>query len=350
MLGILLAGVCMFSGCTEQRELAKQQLAQKEEKDRYDTMIFGMDTVMNLMVYHKDGESILLEAEKEIHHLEDLFSVTKEKSNVAQLNQQAGKASVPISEETAELLSIGKALTKETAGAFDMTVSPVVKAWGFTEETHTVPTKETLDFLLPLVDAEGLSIEKTSAYLEKEGMAVDLGGIAKGYTTDRILALFQEKGVESAVISLGGNVAAMGTKPDGTPWKVAVANPLQPEDYVGILEVKDCAVVTSGGYQRFFEENGKRYHHIIDPSTGYPAESGLLSVTILCPNSTRADGLSTALFVMGEEKALDFWRAHQDFEAILVTADNRVVATKGAAKGFSFEERDHDFTYEVVEE
>lgn len=351
MIGIMFAGVCLFSGCTEQRELAQQQLAQGEEKDRYDSMIFAMDTVMNMTVYGEKGDAVLLEAEKEIQRLESLFSVTKENSEVAQLNARAGKESVPVSKETADLLLTGKALTKETENAFNITISPVVKAWGFTEETHVVPTQAKLDELMPLVDIEALSVEKDEqkAYLSKAGMAVDLGGIAKGYTTDHIMVLLREKGISSAVVSLGGNVATIGTKPDGSPWKVAVSNPLNTEDYVGMLEVKDSSVVTSGGYQRFFEENGKRYHHIINPLTGYPAESGLLSVTILSPDSTRADGLSTALFVMGEEKGLDFWRKNQNFEVIFITDDHRVVATKGAAEVFTFEKRDNDFTYEVVE-
>lgn len=351
MIGMMLTSVFLLSGCTEQRELAQQQLAQQEEKDRYDSMTFAMDTVMNMTVYDEKGDEVLLEAEKEIQRLENLFSVTKENSEVAKLNEQAGKESVSISKETADLLLTGKTLSKETEDAFDITVSPVVKAWGFTEETHTVPSQEKLNKLLPLVDAEALSVEENGqkAYLSKVGMAVDLGGIAKGYTADCVMSLLRKEGVSSAVVSLGGNVATIGTKPDGSPWKVAVSNPLQTEDYVGMLEVKDSSVVTSGGYQRFFEKDGKKYHHIIDPSTGYPAESGLLSVTILSPNGTRADGLSTALFVMGEEKGLDFWRKNQDFEAIFVTDDNRVVATKGAAKVFTFEEQGNDFTYEIVE-
>ena len=349
MIGMVLASICLLSGCAGQRELAQQQLAQKEEKDRYDSMIFAMDTVMNMTVYHEKGDEFLLDAEKEIQRLEGLFSVTKENSEVAQLNDKAGEEGMSISKETAELLLAGKELTKDTEDAFDITIAPVVKAWGFTEEVHQVPSQEVLNKLMPLVDAASLSVDGQKAYLSKAGMAVDLGGIAKGYTADRVISLFREEGVSSAVISLGGNVATIGTKPDGSSWKVAVSNPLDTEEYVGMLEVKDSSAVTSGGYQRFFEENGKQYHHIINPQTGYPAEGGLLSVTILSPNSTRADGLSTALFVMGEEKGLDFWRNNQDFEVIFITEDHRIVATKGAAEAFTFEKGDSDFTYEVVE-
>ena len=187
------------------------------------------------------------------------------------------------------------------------------------------------------------------AYLQKEGMAVDLGGIAKGYASDKVAELLKEKGVASAIVSLGGNVYGVGTKPDGEKWEVALANPLDANDYCGLISIENQAVVTSGGYQRYFEENGKKYHHIIDPATGYPAESGLLSVTIISDSGTEADVLSTALYVMGLEKALAFWQEHGGFEAIFVTEAGEVIATEGADACFEFEGRDNDFTYRMVE-
>ena len=191
--------------------------------------------------------------------------------------------------------------------------------------------------------------DASTAKLLKMGMAVDLGGVAKGYTSDAVTELLKKEGVTSGIISLGGNISAIGTKPDEKKWKVAVENPLDVNDYVGILEVEDCSVITSGGYQRFFEENGKRYHHIIDSNTGYPADKGLLSVTIISNDGAKADGLSTALFVMGFDEAVKIWRNSDDFEVVFVTEDGKVIATEGAASIFAFEGRDNDFAYEIVE-
>lgn len=350
ILLFLLAGVFLFSACSERREQAQQMLQQQKEDNRYESMTFAMDTVITLTIYDENGEERLLDAENEIHRLEDLFSVTKEGSDIARLNANAGKEKVSLSEETYQLLEFSKEVSAFTNGCFDITISPVVKLWGFTEEEHHVPTEEEIKEAMAYVDESRLTLsgEDHTAYLETEGMAVDLGAIAKGYTSDAVSALLRDKGVTSAMISLGGNLSCIGTKPDGTLWEAALANPLNTEDYVGLFAVSDCSLITSGGYQRYFEQDGKRYHHIIDPATGYPAESGLLSVTILSENGTKADALSTALFVMGMDQGLEFWRQSDDFEAVFITEDGRVIATEGAAEKFTFEGRDNDFTYEIV--
>ncbi|MGN1230513.1 MAG: FAD:protein FMN transferase [Anaerotignum sp.] len=344
-----LTGCFLFSGCAEQREQAQAALENSQQENRYEATSFAMDTVMTFTIIHEDGEELLIDAEQEVRRLENLFSVTAEQSEIAKLNTAAGKEPVQTSNDTQALLQAGKELGKATNGAFDIAISPIVKVWGFTEEEHSVPSQETIDSLLPLTDPEGLILEGGTAYLEKEGMAVDLGGIAKGYASDSVKALLKEKGVESALLSLGGNICTIGSKPDGSPWKTAVQNPLDANDYVGLLEISDTCVITSGGYQRYFEENGKRYHHIIDPATGWPAESGLLSVTIVCESGTKADALSTALFVMGLEDALAYWRTQDDFEVIFVTEDGEVVATEGLQDSFAFEGKDNDFTYRVAE-
>ena len=166
-----------------------------------------------------------------------------------------------------------------------------------------------------------------------------------------VLALLQnlkKKGVKSAWLSLGGNVCAIGTKPAGSPWRIAVQNPADENDYVGVVEISDACAVTSGGYQRYFEENGKKYHHIIDPATGKPAESGLTSVTIICKDGTKADALSTALYVMGLDDALAYWKTQDDFEVIFVTEEGEVVATEGLKASFTFDGKGNDYTYRVA--
>lgn len=341
IISLLLCCELLLSGC------GTKQLA---SENKHEATTFAMDTIMTFQIYHENGEQILIDTEQEIRKLENLLSVTIDNSDIAKLNQNAGKEPVAVSDETISLLQTGNEINVLTNGNYDITVSPIVKAWGFTEEEHHVPSQQEIDARLPLVnhDAVQIDAQNKTAYLQKEGMAVDLGGIAKGYTSQQVADLLKEKGVSSAILSLGGNVVAIGNKPDGSPWKIAVENPLDNQDYVGLLQVTDKFAVTSGGYQRFFEQDGKKYHHIIDPHTGYPAENGLISVTIISKNGTKADGLSTALFVMGLEDALDLWRKSDDFEVIFVTEDGKVIATEGIAEQFTFEGKDNDFVYEVV--
>lgn len=347
LIGLMLC--LLLSGCARQRAEAQQMLENQKMENRHEATTFAMDTIMSFVVLHEDGEELLIDAEQEIRRLENLLSVTLEDSEISRLNRAAGEKAVPLSTDTMELLTLGKEYSAYTNGAFDIAISPIVKAWGFTEEEHHVPTQAELDALLPLTDPADLLLEDETAYLQQAGMAIDLGGIAKGYASDQVAELLREKGVESAILSLGGNVYGVGTKPGGEKWEVALANPLDANDYCGLISISDQAVVTSGGYQRYFEENGKTYHHIIDPKTGYPAENELLSVTILCENGAKADVLSTALFVMGPEDAAAFWREQGGFEAIFITKDGEVIATEGADACFAFEGRDNDFTYRVLE-
>lgn len=346
----MAAAALLCGGCAEKREQAQQMLANNQEENRFEATTFAMDTIMTFTIYNENGEEILIDAEQEIRRLEKLLSVTMEDSDISKLNENAGKKDVHISEDAMELLSLGKAIGEETGGCFNIAISPIVKAWGFTEEEKRVPSPEEIEGLLQLVSPEDILLERESgkAFLQKAGMAVDLGGIAKGYAADRVAELLRAEGVTSGFFSLGGNLMSIGRKTEGEPWKAAVVNPLDTEDYVGMLEFSDCAVVTSGGYQRFFEKDGKRYHHIIDPATGYPAESGLQAVVIVCENATRADALSTALFVMGLDDAVSFWREKNDFEAIFIM-DNEVIATEGLKDSFVFEGRDNDFQYRILE-
>ncbi|MFV0314418.1 MAG: FAD:protein FMN transferase [Anaerotignum sp.] len=349
----LVLVVCIFfaSGCVEKREQAQQMIEKYSEDDLHEMTTFAMDTIMQFTIYDENGEQFLIDAEQEIRRLERLFSVTIEESEISNLNQNAGQGSIAVSEDTFKILQRGKEIGELTNQSFDIAISPIVKAWGFTTDAQKhVPAEETIENLLLLTNADDLVLDQdeTTAELLQVGMAVDLGGIAKGYTSDTITALLKEKGVTSGLFSLGGNISAIGTKPNGDKWKIAIENPIDANDYVGLLEVEDTSVITSGGYQRYFEENGKRYHHIIDSKTGYPANSGLISVTIICDDGAKADGLSTALFVMGLDQAVDLWRSSTGFECVFITEDGKVIATEGAADFFTFEGRDNDFVYETI--
>ena len=215
-----------------------------------------------------------------------------------------------------------------------------MQAWGFTDGEYQVPSGEELQQLIALADSSKISFdeENSAVTFGLEGMEIDLGGIAKGYTSSRIMDIYREHGVSSGLVSLGGNVQVMGSRPDGNPWRVAIQNPSGGDDYLGVLEAEDCAVITSGGYERYFEEDGIVYHHIIDPGTGYPADSGLTSVTIVSPDGTLADGLSTSLFIMGREEAERYWQQHSgEFDVILLDRDENLYITEGIADQFTSE-------------
>lgn len=303
----------LLSGCGQQTE-------------PHSATFFAMDTVMELAVY--GSESLLAEGEELILDIEQRLSVTDSSSEIAELNRN-GKAAV--TSETESLLEKALALCERTDGALDITVYPVVRAWGFTTGEYKVPEEIDLIDALALVDYRKVKLDSGTASLSP-GMQIDLGSVAKGWAGDKVMEMFRQRGVESALLNLGGNVQALGSKPDGSSWRVGVRSP-SGDGYAGAVEISDKAVITSGGYQRFFEENGNRYHHIIDPKTGWPASNGLLSVTVIGDSGIACDGLSTALFVMGPERALTFWETQGDFEAIFIMED-KVVITDGLADSF----------------
>lgn len=294
--------------------------------------LMAMDTFMTLSVYAQSpaaGEALLEEAAGEIRRLEGLLSVTDPGSEIYQVNHGGA---VSLSEPVRELLEKALELCRETGGALDVTVYPAVRAWGFTTGEYRVPEEAELSALVERVDYGRVSLDGDRLALP-EGVELDLGSVGKGWTGDRLTALFREAGVSSAIMELGGNVQALGTKPDGAPWRVAVQAP--GGGYAGVLEIADKAVVTSGGYQRYFEQDGETYIHIIDPATGRPARTGLASVTIVADSGLRGDGLSTALFVMGREKAEAFWRGNPDFDFILLGEDGTAAITEGLEECFS---------------
>lgn len=317
--------------------------------------VYAMNTVMTFEVHAKNADAVIAQMSSAVNALEARLSRTLAESEVAALNRANG-AQTKLSAETLALLSAARDLSAATDGAFDITIAPIASAWGFAESAYRVPGGEELAALLPLVDSSAITLTDTTAALSP-GQAVDLGGIAKGYASDCLADIFLNSGAERGYVSLGGNVLAWGTKEDGSPWRIGVKDPQNTASLCGVLELSDAYAVTSGGYERYFEENGKTYHHIIDPATGYPAESDLLSVTIVMDwgqeklsgktgNGTLCDALSTALFVMGEEGAIDFWRSGAyDFDMVLVTAEGRVLSTPGIQ--FTPTE-ESGYTYETV--
>ncbi len=284
-----------------------------------ETEIFAMDTFIQLRIW---GEAEPLTAVADlIRELDRSFNVHSEGSEIFALNRDKNANLSPFA---VELLNAAVSYSRTTDGAFDPTVFPVVEQWK--EAADAVPVPE-----LKSVGFENIVITGQVAKLEN-GASLDLGGIAKGFAAQKSIELLQQAGVETALLSLGGNVQTLGAKPDGSKWAVGIADPDAPSEHAAVVEFEgSMALVTSGGYQRYYDIGAERYHHIIDPKTGFPAENKLASVTILAKNGTMADAYSTALFVMGLEQAVDFWRHQTDFEAVFILKDGSLLATEGAA-------------------
>lgn len=307
-----------------------------------DSEFFAMDTIMSITAYGSNSQSAVSTAEKEINRLDKLLSVQNENSEIFKLNRDK---SINASADTVNLLKRAMNFYILTDGAFDITTEPLTRAWGFYSGLENrVPSQNEIDNALKTVGAEHINIDNKNITLDGN-TSLDLGGIAKGYASAKTAQILKENGVSSALISLGGNVRVVGSKPDGSDWSVAITDPDDNSKQVGTLAVRNTAVVTSGGYQRYFEENGHIYHHIIDTETGYPAQSGLKSVTVVSEDDTLADALSTGLFVMGLEKSSKLYSKNSAlFGAVFVTDKNEIYITDNLENRFSSQHK-----FEVIE-
>lgn len=305
---------------------------------------FAMDTMMDFTIYGESG--LIDQSESLIASLESLVSVTDANSELYAINQTG---SGTLTGKASSLMEQALEICRRTDGALDLSIYPIVRAWGFTTGSYQVPDEETIQSLLPLVDYTQIQYDAAIGVVTlPEGMEIDLGSVAKGYAGQLVAQMLREHGVQSALLNLGGNVQTVGAKPDGSPWQIGIKDP-QGEDAMMVLSVEDQAVVTSGGYERYFEQDGQTYWHIMDPFTGRPADSGLLSVTIVGDEGVVCDGLSTALFVMGLEKAADLWAQSGDFEAVFVTASGEVYITEGLRDRFALTEQYADTPVSVIE-
>ncbi len=305
----------------------------KKENVKGSRDIFAMDTYMNLQIYGEAPDEALEKAETEILRLEKLLSVTDKESETYKLNA-SDVSPTEVDDDVSALIRYGIDMGRKTEGSLDITVYPVLREWGFTTGEYNIPADSRINELLKDVDYSKIILDENAVTLPV-GAEVDFGAVAKGFTSDRIMEIFKENGVSSAIISLGGNVQTMGRKADGSLWRVAVVDPFDTDKTLGILETADKAVITSGNYERYFTgDDGRNYCHIIDPSTGRPAENGLVSVTIIGESGLKCDALSTAFFVMGRDRAEEFWRSDEDFEMILVESDGNIVITDGIQGSF----------------
>lgn len=324
----LLLCLCMalsLAACGENRKVTRE--------------IYAMDTVMTLTAYGSNADAGLDAAESVIFAMEAMLDPELPTSTVYAINHAEG-SSVVVSAQIARMLTTAKTVYDQSGGALDPTVYPLVKRWGFVDQKYYKPTEAEIaeDLSRLCFDQMTLtSFPSSGSYsltIPAYGQ-LSFGAVAKGSAAENAIDAMRQAGVQSGIISLGGNVQTLGLKPDGSLWKVAIQDPENPDGYVGVISVGETAVVTSGPYQRNFVIKGVVYHHIINPATGHPSGSSLRSVTIVCEDGTMADCLSTAMFVLGETKALNYWRQYGGFEMILITNDDRIVLTSGLLEDFT---------------
>jgi len=308
---------------------------------------FAMDTYMSITANGTDAQAAVNAAQAEVYTLENELSRNLPASEISKINAQSGLLPVTVSQETFDIIADAVSYSEKTNGAFDITIAPVMDIWGFTDSKFRVPSASEIQAVLPLVNWQKIILDKTKLTVELpvKGMALDLGGIAKGYSSDKVQAVMRGYNITSALISLGGNVAVFGTKADGSLWKIAITDPAAPDSYIGVLNATDVSVITSGGYERNFIQNGITYIHIMDPALGTPVKSDLLSVSIVSADGVQGDSLSTALFVMGKDKAIAYWQAHKDFACILVTSTGEVFASTELRNTFSLMDTKRSLTF-----
>ncbi len=299
----------------------------KSDAEKFSRTEFIFGTVVTLTVYAEDDSS-LDGAFKLCRNYENLFSSSIEGSDIWRINHSAGE-SVAVSSETAELILLSLEYSRLTDGAFDITIAPISALWGFSDEQPSVPERDRINELLPLVDYTAVAVEGCNVTIP-DGCSIELGAIAKGYISDRLCEYFKSSDVSAALINLGGNVATTGSKPDGSQWQIGVRNPSGDySDYVCTLSLNETSIVTSGIYERCFDENGIMYHHLLSSEDGYPVNNDIASVTIICKSGVDADALSTSLYLMGFEKAFNYAENSEFFDAVFILRDGRIFRTDG---------------------
>ena len=313
---------------------------------------YAMNTVIEQKWYGESADTVYTGMETKIREIESVLSLHLSQSEIAAITENAGVQPVEVSQRTFDLLQRAKELSEQSDGAFDITIAPVVELWGITSDHPHVPTDEELAQAMALMGLEDLVLdeEACTAYLTRPGMAIDLGGIAKGWTADQLREYARELGAERGYVSLGGNLMIIGERPDGDPFKFGLRDPQgDASTYLGTVTLEDgCTMATTGGYERYFEEDGIRYHHVLDPRTGYPADSDLLSVAVISKDGTLADYLSTTLFVQGLEAAKAA-AGSEDYALVMVDQENNVWISGSLRGNFEPHETDADYTYIYID-
>jgi thiamine biosynthesis lipoprotein len=323
-----------FTGCS------RRMAAQTE---------FALGTICSVNLFEGGTRKRYAAIFARLREIENVMSANMADTDLDRINQNAGITPVPVDPELIAVLEQARSYAEASDGAFDPTVGPLVKLWGIGSDNARVPAQDEIDAALALIDWRDLIIdrERGTAFLRRPGQALDLGAIAKGYAADEAVRLAEQAGVKRALVDLGGNIFAYGARAHGArgkanadgpaPWRIGVQDPRDNRGaYLGILQVIDKSIVTSGIYERYFEDdNGLRYHHLLSTRDGYPVNNGLLSVTIIADHSIDADGLSTSAFTLGYEKGRALVESVPGADAIFIFEDLGVRLTPGAADAFT---------------
>jgi thiamine biosynthesis lipoprotein len=312
---------------------------------------FILGTIVSLKLYGNTSEALFVDSFEDLKSIERRMTINVEnsaESEVIKINENAGIAPVKVSDDTFKVIQSGLKYSELSEGKFDLSIGVIVKLWNIGTDFAAIPPDSDIKARLPLVNYKLIELDEAekTVFLKEKGMVIDLGGIAKGFGADVVAKSLTANGVKSAIVNLGGNVLALGEKPDGSPWRIGVQSPFSERgEYLGIATVKNKTIVTSGVYERYFEENGKRYHHIIDTANGYPVENNLVGVSIIADVSMDADALSTSVFSLGVEKGMALIESLDGIDAIFVLADKSLVMTDGAKSVFELT----DSNFKIVE-
>lgn len=322
----LLTAAALLSGCRGlNRGAGRLREVSKTE--------FMMDTVFEITAYGPDAEArqAAAAALNEVKRIEELLSAHIATSDVARINQAAGRSAVPVSSETIYLLAEALKYSALTEGAFDVTIKPVVDLWGIGKKDDYIPGPDEIAGVLDLVGYRQVEIDPAAGtvYLLQSGAGIDLGAIAKGYAVDRAAAVLQKRGITAGIVNGGGNIRVLGRKRDGSDWRIAVKDPRVEGGTAAVLRLADKSVATSGDYERYFIRDNKRYHHIFDPATGEPAASGVIGATVVSDSAMAADILSTAVFVLGPDKGAAVAGQVEGAEVFIIRSDGDFVHSPG---------------------
>ena len=306
---------------------------------------FLMDTVITLKIYDGQNEKAIDEAINRLKEIENRMSKTIDTSDISLINENAGIKPVKVNEDVYYVIEKAKYFAEISEGAYEPTIGPLVELWNINvtdEERQSIPSNREIEEKKALVNYKDLILmEDNQVYLNRKGMKLDLGGIVKGYAADEVKRIFLKNGVESAIIDLGGNIYVLGENPNGEYWKIGVQDPFTlKENYIGILNVRDSSIVTSGDYERFFLYKGERYHHIIDAKTGYPSKTEIKAVSVISEKSIDGDALSTALFVMGVEEGSKLIKNLENIDAIFITKKKGVIIPEKLKDFFTLSDDD----------
>lgn len=340
----------VLTGCSNSanKTTTESSAATKILKDPYSDEQFLLGTYVRIRVYDEGKESALKPAFDRVKELGDKITINQKGSEIDEVNEQAGIKPVKVSDDVYTLVKRAYEYSQDSQGGFDMAIGAITQLWRIGFDDARKPSQEEIDQALKLVDYHKIELndkEKT-VYLKEKGMIIDLGAIAKGYITDEVVKVLKKQGVTTAIVDLGGNVYVLGHSPRGEnqDWTVGIQDPNMARGSVlGSIKERNKTLVTSGIYERYLEVDGKKYHHLFDPKTGYPFDNDIASVTIITDKSIDGDGLSTAVFSMGVKKGLEYVESelNKGTEAIFVTKDDKVYVTDPIKDTFKLSEDSH---------